>query len=381
MSISTNTTASTLKGYNTTLSDLLKGVRGALKTGPSVFNQSTFAGAGDTTKNAWAMGKDAASAPWYRQGLDAAAGFNGDLMAGGGLTGGQRGAIDTMGDVGSGYGDIAGMGGLTPQQRAQIGMTGDATADYASMADGAGNPSLTEDTMLGIARGDSLDYNDPIYKRMIDRVANETSADVNAAMGADGAYGSNVHVGALVDQVGGLRDSAAVAERQFELQRQKDALASIEGTRQQGTQNRFQALAGQLGGAGQGFGMEGAGLDRLMAALTGQGGAATSQYGMEQGGIDNMNTSAQQLQQLYAAGQLPSSIYGAIGAAEDADTQGKLTGEYDLATRKGNAKTDLLAKLMGISTSLGGAGGTKTTTEVPDTPWWQSVLSAVGQFA
>lgn len=80
-----------------------------------------------------------------------------------------------------------------------------------------------------VASGKYLNETDPNYQAMIDRAANGTAADINAAMGADGAYGSNVHVGALADQIGALRTNAAVQERQMELQRQQQAIANLPG--------------------------------------------------------------------------------------------------------------------------------------------------------
>jgi hypothetical protein len=80
-----------------------------------------------------------------------------------------------------------------------------------------------------VASGKYLNETDPNYQAMIDRAANGTAADINAAMGADGAYGSNVHVSALADQIGALRTNAAVQERQMELQRQQQAISNLPG--------------------------------------------------------------------------------------------------------------------------------------------------------
>lgn len=81
------------------------------------------------------------------------------------------------------------------------------------------------------------------------------------------------------------------------------------------------------------------------------------------------------LQQLFGASAAPSAAVGAVGAAQDANSQGILSGRADLATRQNNAWTDLIAKLT--SAAAGNAAGTGTTTTntstQPQTPWWQSL--------
>lgn len=78
---------------------------------------------------------------------------------------------------------------------------------------------------------------------------------------------------------------------------------------------------------------------------------------------------------------LPSSIQGSVGAAQDANQQGILSGAADLQQRKANRQTDWLAKLSSIVNGNAQAGGTTQTTTSPSTPWWQSALSLAGQFA
>lgn len=249
-----------------TITQLLGGVQSAYAKGPNPFGESLYAGTGPTTRNAWATGKGAAANPDYGRGIGGAMRYAGGLAQGSG-------------------------------------------------------PSMTETALGDVARGEFLGNTDPAYQAMVDRMANETSADVNASIGADGRYGSNVHVGALVDQVGGLRNRAAVENRNFEIGRQRDALGAIEGTRQQGVDNAFAAQ--------------------------------------------------QMLPQLLGAGQLPASILGGIGAAEDADRQAGLQGRYDLHERQNNAQTDLLAKLSSILAGNAASSGQSQSTM---TPVWQQLL-------
>lgn len=159
-----------------------------------------------------------------------------------------------------------------------------------------------------VAAGKYLDNTDPAFQAMVDRAANDTAADVNAAIGANGRYGSNVHVDALTDAVGGLRTNAGVQNRALELSRQQGAISALPG--------------------------------------------------------------------LFQAKTMPASAVGAVGAAQDANAQGQLQGEYDLATRKGNAWTDLIAKLASAGAGNAASSGTTTTATQtsPATPWWQGLL-------
>lgn len=317
----TTTTGPSNKRVNKTLNKLLGGINDAYDAGSSVFDRSTYVGPSDETRNAWAMSTGAASAPWFKTGVDTATGFNNDLLSRGGLTAGQRGAMGTASD---------------------------ATAGYGNIFDEAGNPSLTEDTLMDVARGKYLTETDPNFQAMIDRQANRTAADINASMGANGRYGSNVHVGALGEEIGALRTGAAVQERNMQLGRQMDALSAIEGRRDAGTATRLSALSGQLGGAGQ-------------------------LYGMEQGGIDNSQQAAAMLPQLFSTAQLPASVYGAVGAAKDADATAKVLGEKDLFDRTANADLDLLTRLSAILGGTAGVSPTTTTSTQPTTPWWQTL--------
>lgn len=264
-----------------TIDQLLGGVQSVYGKGASAFPESKYAGVGPTTLNAWSMGKNAAGNPQYTTAINDAMGYAGDLAGGSG-------------------------------------------------------PSLTEQTLGDVAAGKYLDNTDPNFMAMLDRITNGTRADINASLGADGAYGSNIHVGALADELGGLRTRALADNRAFEIGRQQQALGAIEGTRQQGVANTFAAQ--------------------------------------------------NQLPQLLAGGQLPASYMGAIGAAEDADRQAALMGRSDLWERQYNSQSDLLAKLSAILSGNAAAGGqTSTQTSIePATPWWQTAaglgLGAAGLF-
>ena len=78
-----------------------------------------------------------------------------------------------------------------------------------------------------VASGDYLNQMDPNAQALIDRTANQTAADINASMGADGAYGSNIHTGALGDTIGALRQQGAMDNRNFQYGRQQAAMQNL----------------------------------------------------------------------------------------------------------------------------------------------------------
>lgn len=321
---STQSTAPSNPKVTETVNQLLGGVQSEYAKGPQPFNESLYAGVGPTTQAAWALGKSTANNPAYSAGINSGINYNSSLAGSGGLAGGM-GA------------DIAGTRGVAGQ--------------FGALAGSARAPSLTENTLLDVAQGKYLNETDPNFQAMIDRAANGTAADINAAIGSNGRYASNVHANALGEQLGALRTNAAWQERNMQLGRQTDALAAIEGQRQQGFNNQASALSAQLAGLGQSFGMDQQGVNNAFAAQT-------------------------MLPGLFSAAQLPAAAYGAIGAAEDADKQAALMGRYDLQQRQANARSDQLAKLSSILSGNAAASGSTTTATntTPTTPWWQTGL-------
>jgi hypothetical protein len=91
-------------------------------------------------------------------------------------------------------------------------------------------------------------------------------------------------------------------------------------------------------------------------------------------------SSAAALPGLYQGALAPSATQGAVGAAQDANSQATLLGQNDLFTRQNQAKTDLLAKLSSILAGTGGQAGTTTTTSQPAPPWYQSALGLAGSL-
>lgn len=76
---------------------------------------------------------------------------------------------------------------------------------------------------------------------------------------------------------------------------------------------------------------------------------------------------ADKLSSLFQASLLPSSVTGAVGAAQDADAQAKQNGNLDY-----------LSQFMSLLNGAAGAAGTKTTSE---TPWWKIGLGTAATAA
>jgi hypothetical protein len=109
-------------------------------------------------------------------------------------------------------------------------------------------------------------------------------------------------------------------------------------------------------------------------------------YANYQNDITRQQQAAALLPSLYGAAQQPSATMGAVGAAQDANSQGALLGENDRFQRKNGNLWDTLGRASSILAGTAGASGNTTTnsTTTPTTPWWQSLgglgISAAGAF-
>jgi hypothetical protein len=169
-----------------TVTKLLTGVQSEIDKGPNPFAESTYAGVGDTTKNAWAMGKTSAANPWFNTGVDNALKFSGNLAGGSG-------------------------------------------------------PSLTEQNMLDTANGKFIGQSDPGYDTIRRKLSNDVLTSTNAAFNGSGLFGSDNNqkeaAAGLTDSLGALD----LGQYNDSLDRRNAALAAIEGTRQTGVNNAFSA--------------------------------------------------------------------------------------------------------------------------------------------
>ena len=84
---------------------------------------------------------------------------------------------------------------------------------------------------------------------------------------------------------------------------------------------------------------------------------------------------------LYQAGQAPGQTQGAVGAAQDANSQASLLGQSDLFQRNANGQSDLLAKLSAILQGGAQVAGQTQTNSQPSTPWYSSLLGAAVKLA
>lgn len=79
--------------------------------------------------------------------------------------------------------------------------------------------------------------------------------------------------------------------------------------------------------------------------------------------LGRQSEAANMLPQLFAAGQLPSSIQQSVGASMDADAKAKEGGVWDYLNRA-----------TGTLSGAAGAAGTNTTTSTPTAPLWSQLL-------
>ena len=79
--------------------------------------------------------------------------------------------------------------------------------------------------------------------------------------------------------------------------------------------------------------------------------------------LARQSEAANMLPQLFAAGQLPSSIQQSVGASMDADKKAQEGGVWDYLNRA-----------TGTLSGAAGAAGTNTTTSTPTAPLWQQLL-------
>ncbi len=132
----------------------------------------------------------------------------------------------------------------------------------------------------------------------------------------------------------------------------------------------------QLNGQANAAGRLGGGLPNQALGQGVTNALAGLDYQQYQNGIQNSFQAQNQLPGLFAASQAPSATQGAVGAAQDLNSQGILSGNYDLANRKNNNQTDWLSRLSGILQGNAQSAGTTntSTSSTPATPWWQSAL-------
>lgn len=120
-----------------------------------------------------------------------------------------------------------------------------------------------------------------------------------------------------------------------------------------------------LQGAGEGVGNAVAGLD----------------YANYQSDIARQQQAAAALPGLFQASLAPGAALGAVGGAQDADSQARLMAENDQFRRQNDGNWDALARSSSILSGTAPVGGMNTTNTQtsPSTPWWQTLgAGAIG---
>lgn len=207
------------------------------------------------------------------------------------------------------------------------GMFDGASAFAQGLIDKSGAPSLTESNLMDVAKGEYLNGANPYFEANLAKAKDSTYADVMASLGGSGRTGSTIHMDELTGALGNLDNTARGQQYETERDRQMQALAAIEGQRQQGVSNAM--------------------------------GAATALPG------------------LYSASLLPGQTMTQAGQMRDADAQAKLMADYDLFERQ-----DPYSHLSKYADLLTGIQGNQGVAAKPkETPWWQTALGAATTIA
>jgi hypothetical protein len=213
---------------------------------------------------------------------------------------------------------VAAANGFAPQLQAAM------DTNAAIMNDTG--PSLTEQQLMSVAKGEQMGVEAPGYARLREKALDDAMTGVGAAFLTNGRYGSTV----MGDAAGGAATDVLAGmdytNYQNDIARQERALGAIEGTRQQGVSNRASAAAAMPGYA--------------QAML------------------------------------LPGQVTTAAGQVLDADAQAARLADYDLWTRQNNARTEQIAQFASILNGSQGMPGTEK-----ETPWWQSMLGGATALA
>lgn len=257
----------------------------------------------------------------YNQGpqaLNTYAGLSGTTNQGlAGLLSNAKANTGYMNDATKYTQNLIDRGGLTSGQTGNINAINNIGKQYGNLAAKAGSPSLTEGTLMGVAKGQYLNGANPYFEQNLAQATDAARTAVNSSIG--GRYGSNIHTQDLTQNVGNLENSARGAQYETERDRQLQALGAIEGTRQQGFGNQLSALGAQSGNASQAF-------------------------NMGQTGVGNTMNAGNNLASLYQASTLPYKDMLAAGQVRDADAQAQLNAQNTLK----NADYNHLAQYMGL---------------------------------
>lgn len=244
------------------------------------------------------------------------------------------------------------------------------STQQATTTSGSSNPqinslvsNLAGKTNAALDAGAPAVFNKSLYGGVGDTTKNSWASVLGAAGNPDYASG----IGGAISSLGnaaagnayGMNDPGYAALR---AKAGDDALTSV---------NSVFNNSGRLGGG-----------SNVKAAGEGVTNALS---GMDYANFQNDRTFQQQaasmLPALFQGAQLPGATQGAVGAAQDADTQASLLGQNDLQQRTGNANTDYLAKITSMLGGQAPAGGQTSTSTTPSPPWWMGLLGTAASLA
>ncbi|SDG34500.1 hypothetical protein [Pelagibacterium luteolum] len=270
-------------------------IQRAYQAGPAAtYNQPLYTGMSATTQAGLSGLESAATrnAGMFDQGI----GYTRGLLSDGGLAGGQQGNIDTVNNV---------------------------AGQFGSMATGAMSPSLTEEQLMAVARGQQFGTDAPGYSAMRGQLTDDVLSGVGSQFTSSGRFGGGSHINQATDRLTSSLGALDYTNYQNDIARQERALAAIEGQRQQGFTNRFNALGAQAGAAG-------------------------SAFGMDQQGVANAMGATAALPGLYQASLMPSQTILGVGQARDADAQARRLADYELFQRTNDPAFQHIAKYQGL---------------------------------
>ncbi len=297
---------------------LMTAARDEFNNGPKPYTNPLYAGIGDTTRQG--IDQTIAGANASAGGLQNAFNWNNAFLQGGGWGHGQQQAANDMGQV----------------------------ADRLGQPTSTG-PSLTEEQLLSVARGEQFGQNAPGYERLRQKALDDAMTNTAAGFLTNGRYGSSVMGDAVGTAATDVLAGMDYTNYQNDIARQERALGAIEGQRQQQFQNDMTQTGAH------------------MAALQ-------SQFGMGQQQATNQAAAAAAMPGYAQALLMPGQATTAAGQLLDADKQAERLADYDLWERTNNARTDHIAKFISMMNGADGMPGTEK-----ETPWWQSMLGgAIG---
>jgi hypothetical protein len=290
---------------------LLTGLQKAYKGGVDVYGKPLYTKPSDTTQSAWGQG----------------GGFANELIGAGGFGAGQRGAMDSLGGVFSGFGGVADNGGMTDGQAWASNSTGGLGAKYAGL-------------------GTAYDQDAPGYQTLRNKLRDDTATGIYNDFNNSGLFGSDQNMKSAGEGIG-------------------NALAGLDyGNYQNSVNNKYRSLDSQRGIFGDVFGMGQTGVGNTLAGLGGQAATAGAQFGMGQQALGNEQG---------AIGML-----GQIGASQDADSLAKRMADADLFDRTKNADWNTLGRATSILGGNSTASGSTTSNSVP---WWAALLGGASTGA